>query len=469
MDYIRTALLALGVVALFQFAAAEEYTFIAPEPWYSVDDPKSWSPVPEGAKTGTNQWLGGHTFIIAADQGTNGIAVKSFNGEEFPTNATFIFNKNFSLGFDNGNGAVSHTFGNIVNNAGTLLLNAQTQLKIASIALNPADSSTASSIKLVYNTASDSYYYNSATDNFLTADIGRVTLNAQIPTNIWGNNQEFQINNSRGKNVNAVVRINGLAGQGSVRNELGDTTVVGEDGSTKIVFSNTSDAKFKGMISDDFGTKTNRIGIVMDGSAKQTLILTGTEQGTVWTRDDKSQVGTTIKNGTLAISTRTDGESIQLAKIQLDGGKLAVAESVNGGKGSLSTTGINWNGGKIALGLNDANLSAANIVSESGILQGEAEKFVFELDLSAFEADKVFNGDEFQLISSSSGDFGDLDKYGATFIYNGKELGDSLAYEFFVLNNTLGVKLTGTVPEPATVAAILGAAALAFAAYRRRK
>lgn len=466
MDYIRTALLALGVVALFQFAAAEEYTFIAPEPWYSVDDPKSWSPAPEGAKAGTNQWLGGHTFIIAADQGTTGIAVKSFNDEEFPTNATFIFNKGFSLNFDKGNGAVSHTFGNIVNNAGALLLNAQTQLKMASLTLNPADSSTTAKFILTYKTPSDSYYYNSATDNFLAADLGRVTLNAaSFPTHTWDFNQEFLINNST--SVNAVVRMNGLDGQGRIRNELSD---VGNSGSTKIVFSNSSDAKFKGVICDDWGSKSNNtISIVMDGSAKQTLILTGTSNESVWTRDDKSQVGTTIKNGTLAISTRTDSGSTQLAKIQLDGGKLAVAESVNGGKGRLSTTGINWNGGKIALGLNDANLSAANIVSESGILQGEAEKFIFELDLSAFEPDKVFNGDEFQLISSSSGDFGYLDKYGATFIYNGKGLGDSLAYEFFVLNNTLGVKLTGTVPEPATVAAILGAAALAFAAYRRRK
>lgn len=337
---------------------------------------------------------------------------------------------------------------------------------MGSLTLNPADSSTTARFILTYKTPSDSYYYNSATDNFLAADLGRVTLNAaSFPTHTWDFNQEFLINNST--NVNSVVRMNGLDGQGRIRNELSNA---GNSGSTKIVFSNSSDAKFKGVICDDWGSKSNNtISIVMDGSAKQTLILTGTEQGTVWTRDDKSQVGTTIKNGTLAISTRTDSGSTQLAKIQLDGGKLAVAESVNGGKGSLSTTGINWNGGKIALELNNANLSAANIVSESGILQGEAEKFIFELDLSAFEADKVFNGDEFQLISSSSGDFGYKDKYDATFIYNGKELGDSLAYEFFVLNNTLGVKLTGTVPEPATVAAILGAAALAFAAYRRRK
>lgn len=214
MDYIRTALLALGVVALFQFAAAEEYTFIAPEPWYSVDDPKSWSPVPEGAKTGTNQWLGGHTFIIAADQGTTGIAVKSFNDEEFPTNATFIFNKGFSLNFDKGNGAVSHTFGNIVNNAGALLLNAQTQLKMGSLTLNPADSSTTAKFILTYKTPSDSYYYNSATDNFLAADLGRVTLNAaSFPTHTWDFNQEFLINNST--SVNAVVRMNGLDGQGA--------------------------------------------------------------------------------------------------------------------------------------------------------------------------------------------------------------------------------------------------------------
>lgn len=157
MNYIRAALLALGVVALFQFAAAEEYTFIAPEPWYSVDDTKSWSSVPEGATSGSNQWLGGHTFVIAADQGANGVAVKAFgDGMPFPTNATFVFNKNFSLNFDDGNGAVSHTFGNIVNNAGTLFLNTKTQLKMGSLTLNPADSSTTAKFILTYKTPSDS-------------------------------------------------------------------------------------------------------------------------------------------------------------------------------------------------------------------------------------------------------------------------------------------------------------------------
>lgn len=228
MDYIRTALLALGVVALFQFAAAEEYTFIAPEPWYSVDDPKSWNSAPEGAKAGSNLWLGGHTFVIAADQGANGVAVKSFS-EEFPTDATFVFNKGFSLNFDKGNGAVSHTFGNIVNNAGALLLNAQTQLKMGSLTLNPADSSTTAKFILTYKTPSDSYYYNSATDNFLAADLGRVTLNAaSFPTHTWDFNQEFLINNST--NVNSVVRMNGLDGQGRIRNELSDA---GNSGSTK--------------------------------------------------------------------------------------------------------------------------------------------------------------------------------------------------------------------------------------------
>ena len=46
---------------------------------------------------------------------------------------------------------------------------------------------------------------------------------------------------------------------------------------------------------------------------------------------------------------------------------------------------------------------------------------------------------------------------------------DKFLLNFAWADNTLTATFTSAVPEPATVAAILGAIALAFAAYRRRK
>lgn len=94
---------------------------------------------------------------------------------------------------------------------------------------------------------------------------------------------------------------------------------------------------------------------------------------------------------------------------------------------------------------------------------------LIEIDFSKYVVNDTENGDEFTLISvnNNAGNLLseiqiDLEKY---FSVSGSD-----DYELLFGDKTLGVRVFSTVvPEPATYAAIFGALALAFAAWRRRK
>lgn len=94
---------------------------------------------------------------------------------------------------------------------------------------------------------------------------------------------------------------------------------------------------------------------------------------------------------------------------------------------------------------------------------------LIEIDFSKYIVKDEINGDEFTLISIKNKAQnllleieGDLDQY---FSITGSD-----DYELLFGDKTLGVRVFSTnVPEPATYAAIFGALALAFAAWRRRK
>lgn len=94
---------------------------------------------------------------------------------------------------------------------------------------------------------------------------------------------------------------------------------------------------------------------------------------------------------------------------------------------------------------------------------------LIEIDFSKYVVNDTENGDEFTLISINNNAQnllleieGDLDQY---FSITGSD-----DYELLFGDKTLGVRVFSTnVPEPATYAAIFGALALAFAAWRRRK
>ena len=60
--------------------------------------------------------------------------------------------------------------------------------------------------------------------------------------------------------------VNGIDGTGTVRNNFADNI----EGGTTLVFTNTSDASFKGVLMDDWSSdsKLAKITVIMDGAEK---------------------------------------------------------------------------------------------------------------------------------------------------------------------------------------------------------
>ena len=287
-----------------------------------------------------------------------------------------------------------------------------------------------------------------------------------MPTNPNDQNTTlWYINNQSSASANyksGVILVNGIGGIGTVRNNFGDNV----EGSTTLVFTNTSDASFKGVLMDDWDapSKLAKITVIMDGAenATQTIRQVSTSPSGVWNRNDLDSVGTIIKNGTLAVSTAGD---VELSRVKLEGGALAVATRDDAGVGgSLSVRGIDWEGGEIKLTINHTILESATGINQIG---GEDAKYVFEVDLSDFASDMTFEGEEYTLLLSGVEAFGDVSKYEANLIYNGAEL-SGIDYEILSTAYGLNIALSGTIPEPSEIALFIGAVALLLAAYKRR-
>lgn len=453
---------------------AEVYNYVGKETYYSLDDPNSWSP--KGGSGGSYEWLKGHTFIFDSNTNTdaaNDVAVKYLKDGDTPDIEEIIFKTTTNVQASSSSNTTPYTsikVGKVTVYTGTQdKLSTFSKITLGEVSIG-ADSETPVSTSTIFSTSfnnnGNDYFYNSATDNSISADIGRVTLNGAVPTNPNDQNTTlWYINNQASASANyksGVILVNGIDGIGTVRNNFGDNV----EGSTTLVFTNTSDASFKGVLMDDWhaGTKLAKLTVIMDGAenATQTIRQVSTSTGGVWHRNDLDSVGTIIKNGTLAVSTAGD---VELSRVKLEGGALAVATRDDAGVGgTLSVHGIDWEGGEIKLAINHTMLKSATGINQIG---GEDAKYVFEVDLSDFAPDMTFEGDEYTLLLSGVEAFGDVSKYEADLIYNGAEL-SGIDYEILSTAYGLNIALYGTIPEPSEVALFIGAAALFLAAYKRR-
>ena len=454
---------------------AEVYNYVGKETYYSLDDPNSWSP--KGGSSGSYEWLKGHTFIFDSNTNTdaaNEVAVKYLKDGDTPDIEEIIFKTTTNVQASSSSNTTPYTsikVGKVTVYTGTQdKLSTFSKITLGELSIG-ADSETPVSTSTIFSTSfnnnGNDYFYNSATDNSISADIGRVTLNGAVPTNpndqnttLWYINNQASASEFNYKS--GVILVNGIDGTGTVRNNFGDNV----EGSTTLVFTNTSDASFKGVLMDDWhaGTKLAKLTVIMDGAenATQTIRQVSTSPSGVWNRNDLDSVGTIIKNGTLAVSTAGD---VELSRVKLEGGALAVATSDGAGVGgTLSVRGIDWEGGEIKLIINHTILESATGINQIG---GEDAKYVFEVDLSDFASDMTFEGDEYTLLLSGVEAFGDVSKYEADLIYNGAEL-SGIDYEILSTANGLNIALYGTIPEPSEVALFIGAAALLLAAYKRR-
>lgn len=453
---------------------ADVYNYVGKETYYSLDDPNSWSP--KGGSSGSYEWLKGHTFIFDSNTNTdaaNEVAVKYLKDGDTPDIEEIIFKTTTNVQASSSSNTTPYTsikVGKVTVYTGTQdKLSTFSKITLGELSIG-ADSETPVSTSTIFSTSfnnnGNDYFYNSATDNSISADIGRVTLNGAVPTNPNDQNTTlWYINNQSSASANyksGVILVNGIDGTGTVRNNFGDNV----EGSTTLVFTNTSDASFKGVLMDDWhaGTKLAKLTVIMDGAenATQTIRQVSTSTGGVWHRNDLDSVGTIIKNGTLAVSTAGD---VELSRVKLEGGALAVATRDDAGVGgTLSVRGIDWEGGEIKLAINHTMLESATGINQIG---GEDAKYVFEVDLSDFASDMTFEGDEYTLLLSGVEAFGDVSKYEADLIYNGAEL-SGIDYKILSTANGLNIALYGTIPEPSEVALFIGAAALFLAAYKRR-
>lgn len=465
-----------SILAIFvsSVAYADVYNYVGKETYYSLDDPNSWSP--KGGSSGSYEWLKGHTFIFDSNTNTdaaNEVAVKYLKDGDTPDIEEIIFKTTTNVQASSSSNTTSYTsikVGKVTVYTGTQdKLSTFSKITLGELSIG-ADSETPVSTSTIFSTSfnnnGNDYFYNSATDNSISADIGRVTLNGAVPTNPNDQNTTlWYINNQASASANyksGVILVNGIDGTGTVRNNFGDNV----EGSTTLVFTNTSDASFKGVLMDDWGSdlKLAKITVIMDGAenATQTIRQVSTSTSSVWNRNDLDSVGTIIKNGTLAVSTA--GE-VELSRVKLEGGALAVATRDDAGVGgTLSVRGIDWEGGEIKLAINHTTLESATGINQIG---GEDAKYVFEVDLSDFASDMTFQGDEYTLLLSGVEAFGDVSKYEADLIYNGAEL-SGIDYEILSTAYGLNIALYGTIPEPSEVALFIGAAALLLAAYKRR-
>ena len=454
---------------------ADVYNYVGKETYYSLDDPNSWSP--KGGSSGSYEWLKGHTFIFDSNTNTdaaNEVAVKYLKDGDTPDIEEIIFKTTTNVQASSSSNTTPYTsikVGKVTVYTGTQdKLSTFSKITLGELSIG-ADSETPVSTSTIFSTSfnnnGNDYFYNSATDNSISADIGRVTLNGAVPTNPNDQNTTlWYINNQASASANyksGVILVNGIDGIGTVRNNFGDNV----EGSTTLVFTNTSDASFKGVLMDDWGSdsKLAKITVIMDGAenATQTIRQVSTSPNGVWNRNDLDSVGTIIKNGTLAVSTAGD---VELSRVKLEGGALAVAtRDDEGDGGSLSVHGIDWEGGEIKLTINHTILESATGIKQIG---GEDAKYVFEVDLSDFASDMTFEGEEYTLLLSGVEAFGDVSKYEANLIYNGAEL-SGIDYEILSTAYGLNIALYGTIPEPSEVALFIGAAALFLAAYKRRR
>lgn len=452
---------------------AEVYNYVGKETYYSLDDPNSWSP--KGGSSGSYEWINGQTLIFDSNTNAgaaNQVAVKYLKDGDTPDIEEIIFKTTTNVQASSSSDTTPYTsikVGKVTVYAGTEdKLSTFSKITLGELSIG-ADSETPVSTSTIFSTSfnnnGNDYFYNSATDNSISADIGRVTLNGAVPTNPNDQNTTlWYINNQASASANyksGVILVNGIDGIGTVRNNFGDNV----EGSTTLVFTNTSDASFKGVLMDDWhaGTKLAKLTVIMDGAenATQTIRQVSTSTGGVWHRNDLDSVGTIIKNGTLAVSTAGD---VELSRVKLEGGALAVATRDDAGVGgTLSVRGIDWEGGEIKLTINHTILESATGIKQIG---GEDAKYVFEVDLSDFASDMTFEGEEYTLLLSGVEAFGDVSKYEANLIYNGAEL-SGIDYEILSTAYGLNIALYGTIPEPSEVALFIGAAALLLAAYKR--
>ena len=231
-----------------------------------------------------------------------------------------------------------------------------------------------------------------------------------------------------------------------------------ENSTITMTFTNSGTSKFNGKFSYESANSVgvNTYNLVMNGTS--TGVQYYEDTGTTFSFDN-----VTVKSGKLNFYSEI-GKSV----ISLEGGTLSPA-TVTGEIAILKAEAINWDNGKISFDLVEDNSASDKIVLEYALSKTsfsvvggtrEIELIVDPYDIAAWIDASGEDKLTYTLIEYGSTDFkkGDI-------VFSQID-GINIDYDFG--DTALTVTLS-KVPEPATIAAIFGALALAMVAFRRRR
>ena len=236
---------------------------------------------------------------------------------------------------------------------------------------------------------------------------------------------------------NATTTIGGLSGESTSVHQIYI------DNDTSITFTNKSDYSWNGSITDaDSGAaNAKKLNVIMDASAtgKQTMSITGGSLNDI-----------TINGGKFVLSSAT----ATTGKVSLNGGYFGV------GNKSTAINSAEWTSGGLLFDMaaikNGYKITIENTFAKNGAGQ-------IEVDFDGLNGADYID-DTFELLSAGSLEGFDVDDANADFV--AKNLYGALA-DFAWDGNSLSVTFT-QIPEPAALAAIIGAAALLLALRRKR-
>lgn len=290
-----------------------------------------------------------------------------------------------------------------------------------------------------------------------------LNVNVNGVVNFSGDISNTQLNLAYGSMSGQSVSIS-FGGLNGINKEIkfgGVAASLVENTTITLRFTNSGTSSFSGKFAYDEGgestLKNNRYNLVMNGTS--TGVQYYEDTGTTFSFDD-----VTVKSGKLNFYS-TIGKST----ISLEGGTLSPA-TVTGEIAILKAEAINWNNGKISFDLIEENSASDKIVLSYALSKtsfsgsGGTREIELIFDNPSDIAAWIDASEEKKLTYT-------LIEYARTDFKNGDIVfsqidGINIDYNFG--DTALTVTLS-KVPEPATIAAIFGACALAMAAFRRRR
>lgn len=309
--------------------------------------------------------------------------------------------------------------------------------------------------------AEDKYYY------YKNADI-------QIGGSITGNSTLFL--NSTGTN-NVIIKVNGITSTSIDMRATNDNE--GKVGSSAtIVLANEGQALMKGGITDLYSYREGQVGKKTSNTVVDVVMMgaQNSQQKLVLSSDKRAfRGGVTVISGDLRMYTMyknntAEGEWGKWGDIRLVGNSDGIEAKFGAIGSNGSETDSNavvygdnliWTGGTIVSGI--INQAQASLIELSGMMQkGEGAGSEFWFEFVGNTNYLTEDGVSIKLISWTEGntptDFHESEFKAANI--------DGKIAEFTIADD--GLYVSYTVPEPAAVAALVGAVALLFALRRKK-